>query len=203
MNSSYSAFHLQQIGELCMSALEAAMHALMCSDVNDLCQPVVLKMSLTVEYSNLNPLCITDVRIRNGLGSCILLCTQPLRDFTHQQFQFVCKFDHNNLGSDHFHSYLVERQEFQQHSILVGILCLELQLAMSTERLSEALQRVAKAKVSPSLPKAFAASPGGPITPKLLALRCPPKPPPGRVAEPRRTPVQSHQLPSLDLLQQR
>ena len=51
---------------------------------------------------------------------------------------------------------------------------------MTNESLSEALRRVAKAKTSPLLPKAFVASQGGPIVPKLIALRGPPKPFPER-----------------------
>ena len=181
MNFSCVALTLQQVGELCMSTFRKAVHAFLCPDVNALCQPVVLKMSSPVKCNNLRPLYIKDSKIRNGLGSCSILCSQPLKDFTHQQIQFTCKFEHNTLCSKHYHSQLVGKQEFQQRSISVGVLCLGLQLAMSAERLSEALQRVAKAKISPSLPKALAARQGGPIAPKLIALRCPPKPPPGRI----------------------
>ena len=179
MRSACSQVHLQQICEICMSDIGIVTNAFVSSKVNALCQPVVLNTSLTIAYSNLNPILIKEIRIRNGLGSYMLLCTRPFQDFTHQQIQIMCRFGHNTVTLSRCNNYVVSKHEFQQHSISVGILCLGIRIAMSTERLSEALQRVAKAKVSPSLPNAFAAPPGGPVAPKLIGVPAPtvsPKP---------------------------
>ena len=174
---------LQQVCELCTHALQDAVHVFAYPDVHVSCQPVVLKVKSSVQCHNLNYLYIEGNTMRNCLGSCSsIFSNQLFADFTYQQIQFPCQFQDTTLCSEHCHRQIIRQQDFQQRGISFGILCLGLQLAMSTERLSEALRRVAKAKTPPSLPKAFVAFQGGPIAPKLIALRCPPKPPPERLA---------------------
>ena len=194
-------FSSQQIVPHCMPTVAATVHAWIESDVNEFCQPVDLRLSFTLRHSGLVTLCNTVARKGNSLGSCILLYAMPLRDPAHLQIVFLCKFRPHILILQHFHSKLKARQAFQQHNFVVSIRCLERQSPGNMERLSEALQRVAKAKVSPSLPKAFTAPPAGPLTPKLLVLRGPPKPPPGRADRP--TGNSNVEPPSLNLLQLR
>ena len=167
---SFLGLPIQQVSPICMSATAEAVHVFAYPDVSALCQPVFLKVSPSNQCDSLNQLYNNDSRFGNYLGSCSISCTQAIVEFTHQQFQFT----------QHFYIQSVGKQSCQQHCIPFGALCLGFPLAMTTERLSEALQRVAKAKTSPLLPKAFVAFPGGPIVLKLIALRCPPKTSPER-----------------------
>ena len=136
---------------------------------------VLLKVQSLVEDSQLGPLQITIPDMGNFLGSKSIFCNQDNAHPTSQCNLFASKFNSTALWHQSCICHFGKQQEFQQSSNFLAGLCLWWSLAMTTERLSEALQRVAQAKTSPLLPKAFVASKGGPIVPKILALRCPPK----------------------------
>ena len=169
-----------QFDALCMLTVAEAENEFACANVDVLSRPILLKVNSSAKASDLDPLQVTYDSIGNFLGRQSIFWNQFSAQPTSRSDQFTCKLHSTTLRYEHCIQHFVRRQGIQQHSTYLGVLCLGWSLAMTTERLSEALQRVAKAKTSPLLPKAFVASQGGPIVPKILALRCPPKPSPER-----------------------
>ena len=177
---SYVGLAVQQIDAPCMRQTTEAVNVHTCADVDVLGQPVLLK-AYSFDLSNDFDLWqIPFVSIGNFLGRNNIFWNQPNACYTRQSNQFTCNFQSTTFWCKFSTHHFVGQQGIQQHSISLGIWCLGRSLAMTNESLSEALRRVAKAKTSPLLPKAFVASQGGPIVPKLIAIRGPPKPFPER-----------------------
>ena len=171
---SFNSLPIKQDDPTCVLTIVKAMHVGACPDVNAFCQPISLKVNLSNQFGSFSLLCKSHDGFGNYLGSCNIYSTQTVQNFATQQIQFT----------QHFCTQLGGKQNYSKHCIPFGTLCLGIPLAMSAERLSEALQRVAKAKTSPLLPKVFGAFQSGPIVPKLIPLRCPPKNPPERSTRP-------------------
>ena len=170
----WDGVHTKQNDPTCMSTIVPAMHVDAPPSVNALCQPISLKEHLTTPCGSFNLLCTSHDGFGNSLGNCTVYDTQAIQAFAFQHIQFL----------QHFCKHLGGKQSYSEQCLLLGTLCLGISQAMSAERLSEALQRVAKAKTSPLVPKAFGAIQSGPIVPKLIPLRCPPKSPSDRPTRP-------------------